>query len=147
MPDPTGAAALGAAVTTSTAAAAAAAPALYLFGVSTGLRQDMLVAGFAGALVAMVLLNSVPKSGDTVRALLEDTGKRAFTALASAIAAGYIGPVVALMDRLPESLLLLATFGVGAGAQRILRAYIDRIEARVRGGAAPEPVNQGGPSA
>ncbi len=75
--------------TTSTAAAAVAtltgaAPAIsvvQLFGVNLGLRHDVLVAGFAGALVAIVLLNSVPSDGDTWQHLLQSTLKRMFVAM------------------------------------------------------------------
>lgn len=51
------------------ASATAAVPTLVAFGVNLGLRPDVLVAGFAGALVAIVLLGSVPSDGDTWRHL------------------------------------------------------------------------------
>ena len=66
MPEPTSTAAGVLTVATGTAATAV----LTAFGVPLGLRVDLLIAGFAGALVAIVLLNTVPGTGDTWRELL-----------------------------------------------------------------------------
>lgn len=110
------------------ATATAAVPALTAFGVNLGLRPDVLVAGFAGALVAIVLLHSVPSEGDTWQHLMRATFRRVAVALASSLTAGYITPLALLMANLPDSLLLGVAFAVGAGAQSILRGVIERIK-------------------
>lgn len=136
MPEPTTAAA-GATL----AAASAAVPALTAFGINLGLRPDVLVAGFAGALAAIVLLNSVPADGDTWRALLRTTWRRVGVALASSLVAGYLTPLVALAMSIPDALMLGGAFAVGAGAQRILRKAMSRAE---QSAGAEQP---GGPTA
>lgn len=122
MPEPTTTTA-GATI----AAATAAVPMLTAFGVPLGLRPDVLVAGFAGALVAIVLLGSVPAEGDTWRHLVSTTFRRIAVALASSLTAGYLTPLTLLLANLPDSLLLGAAFAVGGGAQRVLLAGIRRI--------------------
>lgn len=122
MPEPT---------STTAAATLVSAPAavsvLTAFGVNLGLRPDVLVAGFAGALVAIILLGSVPSEGDTWQHLLRTTIKRMAVSLASSLTAGYCTPVVMLAVSMPDPLLLGAAFGIGAGAQRVLRNAIDRV--------------------
>lgn len=109
--------------TTTLAGASLAVPALTLLGVPLGLRADVLVAGFSGALVAIVLLNSVPGTTDTWRELLRTTGRRIAVAAASALTAGYLAPLTPASD---GGLLGLA-FVAGAGAQQVLRAAIERF--------------------
>jgi len=124
--------------TTTTAAAAAtisgaalAVPMLTVAGVPLGLRPDVLVAGFAGALVAIVLLHSVPADGDTWPHMLRASVRRIAVAFASSLTAGYLTPLALLMADVPESLLLGGAFAVGAGAQAILRGVIDRLRPRM----------------
>lgn len=129
-------------ITPAAATLAAAPPAVAMltaFGVNLGLRPDVLVAGFAGALVAIVLLHSVPSEGDTWRHLIKATARRVAVVLASSLVAGYITPLTLLMANLPEALLLAVAFSVGAGAQKILRGVIDRINppSTASGGAKP----------
>lgn len=129
-------------ITPAAATLAAAPPAVAMltaFGVNLGLRPDVLVAGFAGALVAIVLLHSVPSDGDTWQHLVRATARRVAVVLASSLVAGYITPLTLLMANLPEALLLAVAFSVGAGAQKILRGVIDRINppAQTSGGAKP----------
>lgn len=113
------------------AAAAAVMPALTAFGVNLGLRPDVLVAGFSGALVAIVLLGSVPQEGDTWRHLIRTTWRRLAVAISSALTAGYLTPIALLAINLPDSLLLGVAFAVGAGAQGFLRSVIARINPAV----------------
>lgn len=121
MPEPTS-------TTTATlAAAAATVPTLTAFGVGLGLRADVLIAGFAGALVAIVLLNSVPSTGDTWQQLLRTTLRRMAVALASSLTAGYLTPIASLMAGLSEPVMLGAAFAVGGGAQRVLLMVIRRV--------------------
>ena len=114
---------------TSTAAAASVAVAavtvtpVMLWGISTGLRPDMLLAGFLGSLVSIVLLNSVPSSGDTWQHLVSTTAKRMFVAVASSVTAGYLTPLALLTAQLPDAMMLAAAFGVGGFAQRVLLAF------------------------
>lgn len=122
MPEPTTTTA-GATI----AAATAAVPMLTAFGVPLGLRPDVLVAGFAGALVAIVLLGSVPAEGDTWQHLVRTTFRRIAVALASSLTAGYLTPLALLMANLPDALLLGVAFAVGGGAQRVLLSMIKRI--------------------
>lgn len=108
------------------AASPPAVAALTAFGVNLGLRPDVLVAGFAGALAAIVLLGSVPSEGDTWRHLVKATGRRIGVALTSSLVSGYVAPLFLLMWNLPDPLLLASAFVLGAGAQKILRGLIDR---------------------
>lgn len=129
MPEPT---------TTSTATIASAAVALPIAaqcGIALGLRPDFLVAGFSGALAAIVLLNTVPSSGDTWAELMRTTMRRVFVVIASSLTAGYITPLVlVLLATLPDSVSLGCAFGVGAGAQRMLVRVITKLSDQ---GAAP----------
>lgn len=104
--------------------AGATVPALTAFGVPLGLRADILLAGFFGALAAVVLLNSVPSTGDTWRELLRTTGRRAGVAIASAVTAGYLTP--GMLDHFALSTVLGCAFVVGASAQQSLAVAIER---------------------
>lgn len=123
------------------AAATAVVPSLTMFGVHLGLRPDVLVAGFAGALVAIVLLGSVPVDGDTWRHLVRTTLRRIAVAVASSLTAGYLTPAVLLFAHMPDSLLLGVSFAVGGGAQRFLLAVIKRVSP-----AAPSSPGGGNPT-
>lgn len=107
-------------------AGGATVPVLAAFGVPLGLRVDFLVAGFAGSLAAMILLNAVPATGDTWRHLMRDTVRRMAVMLASSLTAGYATPNVALLSNLPPSIVLGVAFTVGGGAQHVLGALIRR---------------------
>ena len=115
-------------------AGAGAIPMLSAFGVPLGLRADLLIAGFFGSLVAIILLNSVPSSGDTWEQLLRTTMRRMFVAFASSVTAGYLTPLVLLMASMPDTLLLSVAFATGGGAQKVLMTIISRVSGQ--GGAA-----------
>ena len=100
--------------------------ALTAFGVPLGLRADVLLAGFLGSLIAIILLNTVPGSGDTWHELMRTTFRRMWVALASSITAGYATPLALLAANVPESLLLSMAFIVGACAQRVLTSFSAR---------------------
>lgn len=136
MPEPTSSTA--AAVATLTAAGISM-PMLTLFGVPLGLRVDLMIAGFCGSLVAIILLNSVPGDADTWPKLLRTTLRRMAVALASSITAGYLTPLALLIANLPDALLLSAAFAVGGGAQRVLIGAIARLS-----GAPVPPKPEGG---
>lgn len=136
MPEPTSGTAIAAATLT---AAGISIPMITLFGVPLGLRVDLMIAGFCGSLVAIILLNSVPGDADTWTKLLRTTLRRMFVAFASSITAGYLTPLALLIANLPDALLLSAAFAVGGGAQRVLIGAI----ARLSGGPAA-PSSQGG---
>lgn len=123
MPEPTSSAAGVATL----AVGATATTALSAFGVPLGLRADLLIAGFAGSLVAIVLLNSVPSMGDTWQHLVRTTLRRMFVAFASSLTAGYLTPLALLIASVPESLLLGGAFAVGGGAQQVLITSIRRV--------------------
>ncbi|WP_310613724.1 hypothetical protein [Limnohabitans sp.] len=109
------------------AAAGISVPMLTAFGVPLGLRADVLVAGFFGGLVAIILLNSVPSEGDTWQHLVATTLERMFVAIASSLTAGYLTPLLLLMASLPDALLLSVAFGVGGGAQRVFARVISKL--------------------
>ena len=131
MPEPTTTAAA------TLAATAAAVPTLIAFGVPLGLRADLLIAGFAGSLVAIVLLNSVPSVGDTWEALLRTTLRRMTVAMASSLTAGYLTPLALLLASVPDSLVLGGAFATGGGAQHVLMFLIRRLSGR--GAVADKP--------
>ena len=81
MTEPTSTAA--AAVTL--AAASASIPVLTILGIPLGLRADLLIAGFAGGIAAIGLLNSVPGSDDTWREMIKLGRRRIFVAVCSAL--------------------------------------------------------------
>lgn len=121
MPEPTTSTALTLATATLTV------PALTAFGVPLGLRADVLMAGFGGALAAVVLLNSVPGSSDTWAELIRTTLRRMGVVLASAITAGYLTPVAAAATGLSDPNMLGTAFAVGGGARWVLQWAIRRI--------------------
>ncbi|MFC5524005.1 hypothetical protein [Polaromonas jejuensis] len=131
MPEPTSTAAA------TLVAAAAAVPALTAFGVPLGLRPDLLVAGFSGGIVAIILLNSVPSTGDTWRELVRTTLRRMAVAVASSLTAGYLAPLALLLASLPESLLLGSAFAVGGGAQHVLMFFIQRFAGKSAAAGGP----------
>lgn len=131
MPEPTS---TTAAALATLAAAGVSIPMLTAFGVPLGLRADLLIAGFFGSLVAIILLNSVPGTTDTWRELVRTTLRRIFVAVASSLTAGYLTPLVLLLSSLPAPLLLSAAFAVGGGAQQVLVFAIRRMS--VPGGTA-----------
>ena len=118
------------AATLTLAASTLAIPTLTAFGVPLGLRADLLIAGFAGSLVAIILLNTVPSVGDTWQQLLRSTLRRMAVACASSLTAGYLTPLVMLLANMPEALLLGSAFAVGGGAQRVLLFAIQRLGGR-----------------
>lgn len=123
---------------TTLAAAVATVPMLTLFGAPLGLRPDLLLAGFSGALVGIVLLNTVPADDeDTWRAMVRTAARRMAVTLAGALSSGYVTPTVAALGGLAEPHVLGVAFAVGAGAQQILQGLIRRINpAPARGRAA-----------
>jgi NaMN:DMB phosphoribosyltransferase len=109
------------------AVAAVTVPPLMVLGISTGLRPDMLLAGFFGSLAAMALLNTVPSSGDTWRHMLRTTGRRVCNAGASAALAGYLGPSMLELAGIPDRYALALAFVAGAGAQSVLQLAVARL--------------------
>jgi hypothetical protein len=108
-------------------AATAAVPTIVAFGVNLGLRPDVLVAGFAGALAGIVLLNTVPNEGDTWQHLLRTTGRRISVVIASAFSAAYLSLLV-MPESIPLGVALGSAFVMGAGAQKFLRKAMDKLE-------------------
>lgn len=127
-------------------AAAATSTAITAFGVPLGLRADLLIAGFAGSLVAIILLNTVPSSGDTWQHLLRTTLRRMAFACASSLTAGYLTPLAMLVAQLPQALLLGSAFAVGGGAQQVLLFSIRRLSGNPPPPSSPPPDAQGGGS-
>lgn len=132
MPEPTSTAA--AAVTL--AASAASIPVLTILGIPLGLRADLLIAGFAGGLTAIGLLNSVPGTQDTWREMVRLSLRRIMVAVCSALTAGYITPLAQLLANVPPTLVLGCAFAVGCGAQQVLTFAIRRLSGQA---AAPQP--------
>ena len=113
------------------AAGGVAIPMLTMFGVPLGLRADLLIAGFAGSLAAIALLNSVPSAGDTWRHLLYTTWRRVMVCTASSLTAGYLAPMFMLMASIQESYIFGGSFVVGAGAQQLLNFVMRELSARM----------------
>lgn len=126
MPEPTSTTA-GAYATLATAGVSI--PMVSLFGIQTGLRPELLIAGFAGALAAIVLLNSVPSEGESFGAIIRTAIKRMMVILASSLVAGYMAPLTTLAINMPALLLGGVAFGVGAGAQRSLVLLMSKVNA------------------
>lgn len=122
MPEPTTTAA-----SATLLAAGVTVPVLTAFGVPLGLRPDVLIAGFSGSLVAIILLNTVPGIDSTFGGLLRSTVRRVTVAFASSLTAGYLTPLFMLMSNFPEPLLLGSAFVVGGGAQQLLASAINRF--------------------
>lgn len=140
MPEPlhSGATAVvtGAAMVPVLNAVPAYVPQIIIFGYAVGLRADVLLAGFAGSVVAIAFFNAVPSTGDTRWELARTSWRRMWHCLACALTAGYLTPLLLLLDgllviggekvRIPESLTLSVAFVAGAGAQRILGRFIKK---------------------
>lgn len=116
MPEPTSTTVATAMI----AAVSSSIPVITFFGVATGLRTDVLLAGLLGSFVGMILLNTVPGDTDTWRNLMRTTMRRMMFAMASAITAGYLMPIVLWAVKVPDSLMLGVACVVGASAQRFL---------------------------
>lgn len=128
MAEPTSTAAL------TLVAASLSVPMLTAFGVPLGLRADLLIAGFAGSLVAITLLNTVPAAGDTWRELWRTTLRRMAVAIASSLTAGYLTPLALLLASVPDPLVLGGAFAVGGGAQQVLMFTIRRFSGQQQPG-------------
>ncbi len=124
MPDPTSTA------VATFAAGAVTVPVITAFGVPLGLRPDVLVAGFSGALVAITLLGIVPGTGDTWRQMVYTALRRMGVAVASSLTAGYLTPMALLVAQVPDQMLLGGAFAVGGGAQQVLTFLIQRLSGR-----------------
>jgi len=111
-------------------AATASLPIITAFGIPLGLRADLLVAGFAGALVAIILLNTVPATDDTLREMVRVTLRRMAVVLASTLTAGYLTPLALLMANVADVALLSGAFAVGGGAQHVLVFVVTRLSGR-----------------
>lgn len=132
MPEPASAAA------STLLAASVTVPPLTVLGISLGLRPDILIAGFAGSLVAITLLNTVPVSDKTLAGMVQSTIRRVMVAFASSLTAGYLTPLFMLVSNLPEPLLLGSAFLVGGGAQQVLASMISRFAGKPQdGGSTP----------
>lgn len=123
MPEPTTTTVAAAATV---AGAAVSTSALSAFGVQLGLHADVLIAGFFGSLVAMILLNTVPAAADTWQDLVSASMRRLAVAWASSITAGYLTPLTLLVFNVPQPLLLSIAFLLGAGAQKVLAAWVSK---------------------
>lgn len=138
MPDPT----IPTAAAVQFAATAGGVAGVTLLGVPLGLRVDLLIAGFSGAVVAMALLNSVPGSWDTWQQLVRTSLQRIAVAVASSLVAGYVTPIAMLLANMPPPLVVATGFVVGAGARQILNAVIQRFA----NSAHTQPPADGGPN-
>lgn len=123
MPEPTTAAA-------HLAAGAVAVQTIQIAGIHLGLRPDLLVGGFSGAVVAIVLLNTVPSVGDTWRHMVRTTARRMSVACASSLTAGYLtppfGPLLTSVLG-ADGGVMTGAFIVGAGAQWALAGVVQRM--------------------
>lgn len=107
--------------------AAVASTALSVLGVPLGLRADVLVAGFMGSLVAIILFNTVPVLDDSWRCLVRTSFRRMAVAFASSVTAGYLTPMALLVSNMPDPALLGMACLIGAFAQQVLGSYARRF--------------------
>lgn len=135
MPEPTSSVAAGVTL----GATIMTPPVLTVVGISLGLRADVLMAGFGGAIAAMALLNTVPSTGDTWQALWRDSFRRVGVSVASSFTAGYIAPLLGLINGVPEQLLLSVAFVAGAGAMTLLPGLVERLGLGRGKAATPAP--------
>jgi hypothetical protein len=115
-------------VTVTVAASAVSVTTVQLFGVPLGLRPELLVAGFSGALAGISMLNTVPSSGDTWLHMVRTSWRRMSVAVCSSLLAGYMAPLFA-----NETWLLGTGVVIGAGAQVILGAAVQSLRNQVLG--------------
>jgi hypothetical protein len=132
MPEPTSTAA------TTLAASTVAVPVLAAFGISLGLRADMLLAGFGGGIAAIAFLNAVPSTGDTWRELVRTTARRVGFCFASALFAAYTAPLFLIFNGIREEAVLGIAFVAGSGASLLLPWLIDRM----KGGKGEKPAEK-----
>lgn len=120
------------------AAHAVAVPAVTIAGLSLGLRADILLAGWCGAVAAISLLEAPPSGPDTSLSLLRASIRRIGVSIGSAMFAGYTSPLLLLIAGMPESIVLGVSFVAGAGAQKILPRLIDMLgRGRIKAEADP----------
>jgi hypothetical protein len=140
MPEPTSSAAA------TLVGQALAVPALTVAGISLGVRPDVLLAGFCGAVAAIGLLNTVPSTGDTLLELVRTSVRRVGVTVGSAVTAGYIAPLLNVVNGVPDWLVLSVGFVAGAGAPKILPWLIERLGLG-QGAKPPPPSGPGDPPA
>ena len=128
MPEPTSMTA-----TTTMMMTGAAVPFITALGVPLGIRSDILIAGFFGCLVAIILFDSVPGEDDTWRNLLRTSVRRMSAAAASAVTAGYLTPVFVQLLSPVERYELGVAFIIGWGAKRAINEIGDRLISRKSG--------------
>lgn len=87
-----------------------------------------MVAGFAGSLAGIGLLNSVPSTGDTLAELVRTSWRRMVVAGSSALMAGYVAPMLAG----DSGWTLGVGFLVGAGGQTFLAELLPWLQGRMR---------------
>lgn len=114
------------------ASTAATIPVLTAFGIPLGLRPDMLIAGFFGAVAWITLLKTMPVADDTWRELIRTSLRRMSVACASALTSGYLTPMIGAIVG-AEPVLMGLSFVVGAGAQGFLTAMVNRNLQKVGG--------------
>lgn len=150
MPEPTSVVAAAGTV--------AASPVLVLLGTQLGLQPSNLIAGAFGAAIAILMFDAVPSTGDGARELARTTLKRVGFALGSALFAGFAAPVAGpivsallgvlipadALGPLAAPIRALSALLLGCGAQRFIKALIDRAVQRARG--TPDSKPEGGAS-
>lgn len=117
-------------VVVTAASQAVAGTVVTIFGLSLGLRPDILVAGFFGATAGITLLNSVPATGDTLYELLRTSLRRIGVSIGSTMVAGYLAPVVSYITAVPQWLVLGVAFLIGVYAKAVLPWLFVRLGGR-----------------
>lgn len=105
----------------------AAANVITAFGVSIGLRADILIAGFSGSIISIIFFNKVPSTGDTWPHLIRTTMQRMLFVLASSLTAGYLTPVALLLTNIPDVFSTGAACAIGYGAKDAITFVIRRL--------------------
>lgn len=119
--------------TTTATAHAYAVTAVTVAGVTTGMTYETLLAGLAGAFVAVSYLEA------------KSVWRRAWSLFTSTLLASYMAPLVghALSHWFPEEMrfacVMAAAFGLGVCAQSVVPAFMKLARRRVESYEGPTP--------
>lgn len=102
-------------------------------GVQLGVSPGFLVAGLVGALAGLMLLNTVPSSGDTFAELAKTTWRRLGVVVASAGMAGYMAPLIGRwLGTQTQTEFGAVAAAIGFCAQGVAPIALERVKAWVR---------------
>lgn len=121
--------------TTAVAANLIVAASVTVFGVQLDIDPALLIAGLFGAIAGILLLNSVPSTGDTWRELLRTAWRRLGVVAASSVVAASGAPVaVGLVVAAPTTQThWFAALVIGMFLQSVAPVLLERVKALAAG--------------